>query len=95
MTGTTQKFGNGTLTRWSDGTTTRTQPMGSGIRVTTRSDGQDNDRDGSALRLRDPDPPLRRFHLAHPAVWIGEADHRQGAEIEWIWGTREITAAES
>ena len=30
MTGNTQKFGSGTITRWSDGTQTRTRPFGSG-----------------------------------------------------------------
>jgi hypothetical protein len=40
-TGHTQKFGNGTITHWSDGTTTRSQPFGSGSLTTeTGRDGR-------------------------------------------------------
>jgi len=35
-TGQTQKFGSGTVTRWSDGSTTETRPFGSGSLTTER-----------------------------------------------------------
>ena len=36
VTGHTQKFGSGTITRWSDGTVTETRPFGSGSITTER-----------------------------------------------------------
>ncbi len=83
VTGMTQKFGSGTITRWSDGTTTDTRPLAvassrrNELEMRSRSPAQRTDSDLAPSRIGRTDQSVRLGpSVTEPSPTNGQGDRR-------------------